>query len=179
MITYVQGNIFDSPAQVITNTINCVGVMGAGLAIQFKNQYPDLFEDYLQRCQQGEVKPGIPYLFENDEVQVLNFPTKRHWKEPSQIKDIEAGLSYLASKYKELGIYTLALPPLGCGQGGLQWSDVKPIIEKHLAQIIDLEVFVYEPITSKEERYSEEEPQQPSLQNEKIAAKPQNIISNQ
>jgi len=96
MITYLEGNIFDSPAQVITNTINCVGVMGKGLALEFKNRFPLLFQDYKKKCEEGHVKPGTPYLLENDEVQVLNFPTKRHWKEKSYLEDIDQGLQYLA-----------------------------------------------------------------------------------
>lgn len=145
MISYTKGNILQSPAQVITNPINCVGVMGAGLAAQFKNNYPEMFQDYAQRCSNGDVKPGTPYLFENSEIQILNFPTKRHWRDPSLTEDIEAGLKFLADNYKSMGIYTLALPALGCGLGGLEWNVVKQLIEKHLGNIPDLEVFVYEP----------------------------------
>lgn len=148
MLTYVRGNLFSSPAQVLTNAVNCVGVMGAGIALDFKNRFPVMFDDYKRRCTLGEVVPGRPYLWENDEVQILNFPTKRHWKDPSQIEDIEAGLQYLATHYTDLGIATLALPPLGCGLGGLSWSDVKPMIEKYLGPIQDLDVFVYEPTSS-------------------------------
>lgn len=143
MITCIEENIFSSPAQVLTNTVNCVGVMGKGLALEFKNRYPALFDDYKRRCDKGEVRPGVPYLWEDDHVQVLNFPTKRHWKDNSRLDDIEAGLKYLAQNYQNMGIYTLALPQLGCGNGGLQWSDVQPLISKYLASISDLEVFVY------------------------------------
>jgi len=143
MITYIECNIFKSPAQVLTNTVNCVGVMGKGLALEFKTRYPAMFEDYKRRCDRGEVRPGRPYVWEDDSVQVLNFPTKRHWRDDSRLDDIEAGLKYLAANYQDLGISTLALPQLGCGNGGLQWSDVRPLIDKHLAGIPDLEVFVY------------------------------------
>lgn len=145
MITYIQGNLFESPAQVLTNTINCAGAMGAGIALEFKKLFPAMHQDYLLRCKNGEVRPGIPYLWENDSVQILNFPTKRHWKENSRMEDIEQGLAYLVNNYQKLGIATLALPPLGCGLGGLSWGDVRPIVEKHLGEIQDLEVFVYEP----------------------------------
>ncbi len=138
MITYVKGNIFDSPAQVITNTVNCVGVMGKGLALEFKNRIPEMYNDYRKRCENKEVIPGRPYLWENDQAQVLNFPTKRHWKDNSFLKDIEDGLKYLAENYKDMGIYTLALPPLGCGNGGLKWESVRPLVEKYLGTISDL-----------------------------------------
>ena len=144
MITFIKGDIFKSPAQVITNTVNCVGVMGAGLALQFKNRYPELFIDYKSRCDRNAVQPGVPYLFENEKVQILNFPTKRHWKENSRLEDIEAGLKYLAKNYNEMGIGSLALPPLGCGLGGLNWLDVKALMVENLSDLIDLEVFVYE-----------------------------------
>lgn len=143
MITYIEENIFNSPAQVITNTVNCVGIMGKGLALEFKNRYPAMFNDYKKRCDKGEVRPGIPYLWEDDHVQVLNFPTKRHWKDNSRLDDIEEGLKYLAQNYQSMGIFTLALPQLGCGNGGLEWSDVRALIDRHLANIPDLEVFVY------------------------------------
>jgi O-acetyl-ADP-ribose deacetylase (regulator of RNase III) len=143
MITYIENNIFSSPAQVLTNTVNCVGVMGKGLALEFKNRHPAMFGDYKRRCDRGEVRPGFPYLWEDDRVQVLNFPTKRHWRDDSRLEDIEAGLQYLAAHYKDMGVYTLALPQLGCGNGGLQWSEVHPLVDKYLASLPDLEVFVY------------------------------------
>lgn len=145
MITYITGDIFKSKAQVITNTVNCVGAMGKGLALEFKKRYPEMFEDYKKRCESREVLPGRPYLWENEKVQILNFPTKRHWKESSRLSDIEDALKYLAENYAQMGITTLALPPLGCGLGGLEWSEVKPLIENYLGPIADLEVFVYEP----------------------------------
>ncbi len=145
MVTFKKGNIFNSSAQVITNTINIVGVMGAGLALEYKNRYPQMFADYKKRCQLGEIKPGQPYLWEDEHSQILNFPTKRHWKDSSRIEDIEDGLQYLANNYQQLEIQSLALPPLGCGLGGLEWEIVRPLIEKYLGHIPDLEVFVYEP----------------------------------
>ena len=145
MITFVRGNLFDSPAQVLCNTVNCVGVMGKGIALDFKQRYPQMFEDYKARCSIGNVKPGTPYLWEDERVQILNFPTKRHWRDNSLIQDIELGLAYLAQHYTELGIHSIAMPPLGCGNGGLDWNVVKPLITRYLSHIPDLEVFVYEP----------------------------------
>ena len=144
MITYIVGDIFQSPAQVLTNPVNCVGVTGKGLALEFKNRYPNLFEDYKASCNRNEVRIGFPYIWENNYVQILNFPTKRHWKETSEIQTIDVGLKYLAENYQKMGIQSLAMPPLGCGLGGLEWSEVYPLIEKYLEDIPDLEVFVYE-----------------------------------
>ncbi|MCP4911482.1 MAG: macro domain-containing protein [Oligoflexia bacterium] len=151
MIIYKTGNIFNSSAQVITNPVNCVGVMGKGLALKFKAKFPNMFSDYMEKCSSGELKPGHPYLWEDDFSQILNFPTKRHWKQKSQLKDIEEGLNYLAQNYSSMGISSIAFPPLGCGLGGLQWSDVKPLINKYFEDLPDLDVYVYEPLSSSEQ----------------------------
>lgn len=145
MVTFVKGDILNSPAQVITNPINCVGVMGKGLALEFKKAHHEMFLDYQRRCLAGEVRIGRPYLWESDSTQVLLFPTKNHWREPSSFKIVELGLEYLAANYRDLGITSLALPALGCGNGGLRWEKVRQLIAKHLAPIPDLEVFVYQP----------------------------------
>jgi O-acetyl-ADP-ribose deacetylase (regulator of RNase III) len=145
MITYKTGDIFKSNAQVITNTVNCVGVMSKGLALAFKEKFPAMFDDYKKKCNRGEVKPGRPYLWENSNTQILNFPTKRHWRQNSLLSDVEEGLVFLADNYAEMGISSIALPPLGCGLGGLNWVDVKNLINKHLGPIVDLDVYVYEP----------------------------------
>lgn len=145
MVTFVKGDIFKSPAQVLTNTVNCVGVMGKGVALEFKNRYPQMFSDYKLKCEQGKVMPGHPYLWEGDSAQVLNFPTKRHWRDNSLLQDIEDGLKHLAKSYEQMGIQSLAMPALGCGLGGLNWSVVQPLIVKHLGALPDLDVYVYEP----------------------------------
>jgi len=151
MIIYKTGDIFRSNAQVITNTVNCVGVMGKGLALTYKKKFPEMYNDYKNRCDRGEVNPGTPYLWENDSVQILNFPTKRHWKQKSFLPDIEEGLKYLSQNYDELGISSIALPPLGCGLGGLNWNDVKNLINKYLGPLVDLDVYVYEQSESQTE----------------------------
>jgi O-acetyl-ADP-ribose deacetylase (regulator of RNase III) len=156
MITYKTGDIFSSNAQVITNTVNCVGVMGKGLALAYKTKYPQMYADYKALCDAGKVKPGIPYLWEDDSVQILNFPTKRHWKQDSLLSDIELGLKYLAENYREMGISSIALPPLGCGLGGLSWADVKNLINKYLGAIPDLDVYVYEQSESKQNSTDDE-----------------------
>ena len=176
MITYVQGDIFSSSAQVITNTVNCVGAMGAGIALEFKKRFPEMYADYKSKCDQNQVRPGTPYLWESDQVQILNFPTKRHWQENSYLEDIETGLKYLSENYQSMGIQTLALPPLGCGLGGLQWNDVKNLIERYLGEISDLEVFVYEPGMAKSQKYpSDQEKNKSAEQQNKVAAKDQQM----
>lgn len=159
MVTFVNGNIFDSPAQVITNPINCVGVMGGGLASEFKARYPEMFADYKHRCANKEVRLGVPYLWESETHQILNFPTKDDWRNPSRLDSIEEGLRYLARHYNEMGIYTLALPALGCGLGGLGWSEVSDLIVQHLGDIEDLEVFVYGPAEAKTSKFPKRSPQ--------------------
>ena len=150
MITYKSGDIFQSSAQVITNTVNCVGVMGKGLALAYKNKFPEMYQDYKMKCERGDVRPGQPYLWQNEKVQILNFPTKRHWNQNSKLSDIEAGLKYLSENYADMGISSLALPPLGCGLGGLAWPDVKNLINKYLGPIEDLDIYVYEKVNTKE-----------------------------
>lgn len=145
MVTFVKGDMFKSPSQVLTNAVNCVGIMGKGIALEFKNRYPTMFTDYQNRCTQGDVKPGVPYLWEDDASQILNFPTKRHWKDNSTLQDIDDGLKYLAESYKDMGIQSISTPALGCGLGGLNWQDVQSLFEKHLGPIADLDVYVYVP----------------------------------
>ncbi len=123
------GDILKSKAQTLINTVNCVGVMGKGIALEFKNRFPDMYEDYVQRCQRGEVKPGVPYLYKTlFPPQIINFPTKDHWKSISKLSDIERGLQHLVERYREWGVTSLAIPPLGCGNGQLEWRVVGPLI---------------------------------------------------
>ena len=174
MVTFTSGDIFSSPAQVLTNTVNVVGVMGAGLALEFKRRYPAMFEDYRARCERQGVLPGEPYLWEDDRVQILNFPTKRHWQNPSRLEDVDNGLQFLAANYQRLGIQSVALPPLGCGLGGLKWEQVRPLIVKHLGGLPDLEVYVYEPSAAVVKGVGgEQEAEKPSGQKRKIAAHPE------
>lgn len=137
------GDLFESKAQTLVNTVNCVGVMGKGVALEFKKRFPSMFEDYLRRCERGEVKLGAPYLYKDlSGTRVVNFPTKDHWRSPSRLQDIERGLDFLAQHVKEWGITSLAMPPLGCGNGGLEWTDVGPLIYRKLHELpIDVEVY--------------------------------------
>ena len=126
------GDILQSKAQALINTVNCVGVMGKGIALEFKKRFPEMFEDYRQRCEQGHVRPGMPYLYRSlVPPQIVNFPTKDHWKSVSRIEDIEKGLEYLLSHYREWEITSLAVPPLGCGNGQLEWRAVGPLFYRY------------------------------------------------
>jgi O-acetyl-ADP-ribose deacetylase (regulator of RNase III) len=110
------GDILESKAQTLINTVNCVGVMGKGIALEFKKRFPAMFEDYAAKCERGEVRPGVPYLYRTlFPPQIINFPTKDHWRSVSKISDIERGLNYLLDNYKTWKVTSLAIPPLGCG----------------------------------------------------------------
>jgi O-acetyl-ADP-ribose deacetylase (regulator of RNase III)/uncharacterized protein YwgA len=141
----VVGDILQSKAQTLINTVNCVGIMGKGIAQEFKKRFPEMFDDYAQRCERKEVKPGVPYLYKTLLLpQIINFPTKDHWKSVSRITDIEHGMQLLLSQYKEWGITSLAIPPLGCGNGQLEWKAVGPLIYKYASQM-DIPVELYAP----------------------------------
>ncbi|MGO9147935.1 MAG: macro domain-containing protein [Desulfomonilia bacterium] len=123
------GDMFHSKAQTLINTVNCVGVMGKGIALEFKRQFPGMYKDYVLRCEQHEVKPGVPYLYKSlFPPQIINFPTKDHWKSISRIEDIEHGLRIMLDSYSTWGVSSLAIPSLGCGNGKLQWRTVGPLI---------------------------------------------------
>lgn len=139
------GDILKSKAQTLINTVNCVGVMGKGIALEFKNRFPDMFDDYGYRCERGEIKPGIPYLYKAlFPPQIINFPTKDHWKSISKISDIERGLKHLLDHYKAWGVTSLAIPPLGCGNGQLEWRVVGPLIYR-FAKDMPIPIEMYAP----------------------------------
>lgn len=137
------GDMFASEADTLVNTVNCVGVMGKGVALLFKQRFPAMYEDYVRRCEQKSVKLGEPYVYADlSSIKVLNFPTKGHWRAASRISDIEAGLNYLAEHYEEWGIKSISMPPLGCGNGGLEWAEVGPLIYQKLHKLpIEINVF--------------------------------------
>ena len=149
MITFKTGNILVEDAEAIVNTVNCVGVMGRGIALQFKRVFPENFSAYARACKREEVVPGKMFIFETGELTnpryIINFPTKRHWKGKSRIEDIEAGLSALAADIRVRQIQSIAVPPLGCGLGGLDWGLVRSRIEATLGQLRDVAVIVFEP----------------------------------
>lgn len=137
------GNIFESHAQTLVNTVNCVGVMGKGIALDFKNKYPEMFKEYAQLCAQNRVKPGVPYHYTDLlGTSVINFPTKDHWRSPSKLSYIKNGLEWFRDNYQQLGITSIAFPPLGCGNGGLPWNIVGPLMYKMLSDLpIDIEIY--------------------------------------
>ena len=146
MIEVLIGNIFESGSQTIVNTVNCVGIMGKGIAAEFKTRYPEMFKDYVGRCEQKKVNSGVPYLFKESmfSPHVINFPTKTHWRAASRIEDIEKGLQILTKKYKEWEIESIAVPPLGCGNGQLLWESVGPLLYRYLSEL-DIPVKIYAP----------------------------------
>lgn len=143
MIRYVEGDIFSSPAQVIVNPVNTVGVMGKGLALDFKKRYPKMFDKYKHICEIDKFKIGNLMIHYAPDHWILLFPTKNHWRNPSKLEYIEKGLLKFIDKYADKGIQSIAFPKLGCGNGELRWEDVKPLMEKYLAQIpIDIYIYV-------------------------------------
>lgn len=154
MIEYVKGNFFDYDANIRVNTVNCVGVMGAGAALQFKEKYPDMFKEYLKECKIGNVKIGNPHVWHSNplfskRVTVVNFPTKTDWKKPSEYEYVEKGLEWFRNYLSQLPEeqLTVTLPALGCGHGGLEWSKVKKLIEKYLINL-NHRILVFEPSSS-------------------------------
>jgi O-acetyl-ADP-ribose deacetylase (regulator of RNase III) len=153
MLESCSGNLLEADVEALVNTVNCVGVMGKGLALQFKQEFPENFEEYRRACQSGEVKPGQMFVVPTGRLTnpryIINFPTKRHWKNPSRIEDIETGLLALIETVKQLGIHSIAVPPLGCGNGGLAWARVAPLIEAAFVQVPNVRVLIFEPPATK------------------------------
>ena len=143
MIQYVKGDIFDSPAKVLVNPVNTVGVMGKGLALQFKNRYPEMFKKYKEQCVLGNFFVGELMLVHEQDHDILLFPTKKDWRDPSELSYIKAGLQKLYLTYKQHNYESIAFPRIGCGCGGLNWNDVKPLMEKYL-NTIPIFVMIYE-----------------------------------
>ncbi len=141
-IQYQKGDIFDSKAQVIVNTVNCKGVMGKGLALSFKQRYPAMFTTYQQECRTGKLRIGRPTLYQASTPWILNFPTKDDWRWPSKLEYLEKGLEYVVANYKKAGIKSIAFPKLGAQNGKLSWNDVGPLMAKYLSQL-DIDVHIY------------------------------------
>jgi len=149
MLEFTKGDILRADVEAIVNTVNCVGFMGKGIAAQFKRAYPENFRVYESACKREEVQPGRMLVYDvpgtaNPRL-IINFPTKRHWRAASRIEDIKSGLAALLDEVHRRGIGSIAVPPLGCGLGGLNWSDVRPLIEAAFAALPDVRVLLYEP----------------------------------
>jgi O-acetyl-ADP-ribose deacetylase (regulator of RNase III)/uncharacterized protein YwgA len=149
MIEYTEGNLLKADAEALVNTVNTVGVMGKGIALQFKRAFPDNFRQYEQACHENQVEPGQMYTVSTGSLlnprYIINFPTKRHWKGKSRLEDIEHGLQSLIKEIRRLGIQSIAVPPLGCGNGGLEWLQVKHLIEEAFVEVPDVRVLLFEP----------------------------------
>ncbi len=149
MIEETEGNLLQADTEAIVNPVNTVGVMGKGLALQFKKAWPDNFKVYAKACQSGEVVPGKMHVYSLNGMLnpqfIINFPTKRHWREGSRLEDIETGLLALVEEIHRREIQSIAIPPLGCGYGGLDWSVVRSLIEQTFVNLPGVNVLLYSP----------------------------------
>lgn len=149
MIELTSGDILKDDSDAIVNTVNCVGIMGRGIALQFKNAWPENFKAYKAACDREEVQPGHMFIYDTERLAapryIVNFPTKRHWKGKSRMQDIDAGLEALVRDVARMGIRSIAIPPLGSGLGGLEWDEVRPRIEAAMQALPDVHVRLYEP----------------------------------
>ena len=150
MIKAAHGNLLSADVEALVNTVNCVGYMGKGIALQFKRAYPDNFKTYEHACKVGEVTPGHMLVHSTDRLvnpkYIINFPTKRHWRGDSRLEDIKAGLQALLTEVKRLNIRSIAVPPLGCGNGGLDWKVVRPLIVAAFNELLSVQVLLYAPV---------------------------------
>lgn len=154
MFDFKTGDILAEDAEALVNPVNCVGVMGRGLAHQFKNTFPENFDAYARACSEKEVRPGRMFVFETGRPTnpkcIINFPTKRHWRESSRMADIEAGLRDLQRVIRDKNIRSIAIPPLGSGLGGLNWQDVRPRVEAAFRDSAVLRIVIFNPTGSPE-----------------------------
>lgn len=148
MVYFLDGNMFELKSQYLVNTINCVGAMGKGIALEFKNRYPEMFTEYKKQCEEGKIDIGLPFIWENtdlfDPVVIINLPTKMHWRDPSKLIFIQKGLNWLEEYFKDKPDVTINMPALGCGNGGLDWDTVKDMIYKQLHPL-QATFYVYSP----------------------------------
>lgn len=151
MLQIAQGNLLVAPVDALVNTVNTKGIMGKGIALQFKEMFPAMFRDYEKACKAGEVRLGKVHVYDLGGLTtggprwIINFPTKGHWRERSRLADVEAGLEDLVTTILRLGIRSIAMPPLGCSNGGLNWADVSPRIEAAFNNLPDVNVLLFEP----------------------------------
>lgn len=149
MFELTRGNLLEADVEAVVNTVNTEGIMGKGVALQFRKAYPENYEAYRQACEAGEVQPGRMFIFDRQSLTnpryIVNFPTKRHWRSKSRMEDIESGLVALVADVRRLGIRSIAVPPLGCGLGGLFWPEVQERMHKAFEQMPEVRWMVYEP----------------------------------
>lgn len=149
MIEVGVGNLLAADVEALVNTVNTVGIMGKGVALQFKRAYPANFKAYRAACERGDVKIGEMFVFDMSSLDqtryVINFPTKKHWRSKSRLVDVEAGLDDLVRVLTERRISSVAIPALGCGNGGLDWADVRPLIVAACDRMPDVRVLIFSP----------------------------------
>lgn len=145
----LKGDMFATEAEALVNTVNTVGVMGKGVALQSRRAYPDNYRAYLRACEHGELEVGKVFVFDRATLEnpryIINFPTKRHWRGRSKIEYIRMGLEDLVRQIRDFDIHSIAVPPLGCGYGGLNWNEVRALIEETSDHLPGVEFLVYEP----------------------------------
>ena len=149
MIEFTQGDLLKAPVEALVSAVNTEGVMGKGIALQFKKAFPANYDAYRDACHRGEVKPGKMFVYRHQSLigpkYILNFPTKRHWREPAMLDDIASGLTDLVCQIELLRIQSIAVPQLGCGNGGLAWKAVLPLIEEAVSGLTQTRVLIFEP----------------------------------
>lgn len=167
MIALTRGNILRADAEALVNTLNCVGFMGKGIALQFKKAHPANYDAYRKACDSGEVQPGRMFIFDLHSMlnpkYIVNFPTKREWRAKSRYEDVESGLKALIAEVRRLGIRSIAVPPLGCGLGGLDWRKVRPMIEEAFAALPEVRVLLFEPAGAPDARQMPVRTKRPKL----------------
>ncbi len=151
MIEHMQGSLLKADAEALVNAVNCVGVMGKGIALQFKQAFPENFRQYERACRAKQVRPGHMFIVRIGDLSspnptyIINFPTKVHWRGKSRLEDIQSGLEALIQDVQKLQIQSIAIPPLGCGNGGLEWGQVRPLIENAFADLPHVRVLLFPP----------------------------------
>jgi len=167
VIEHKRGNVLKEQTEALVNTVNCVGVMGRGVALQFKNAFPENFKAYAEACKQEKVKPGCLFVYETGRMMppryIINFPTKRHWRGKSRMEDIESGLRSLVEVIRCHNIRSIAIPPLGSGLGGLNWQQVKSHIEAAVKPLTEVQVIIYEPMGAPETQKMDHSPKVPKM----------------
>lgn len=148
-VKITSGDLLRADTEAIVNTVNCVGVMGKGIALQFKQKWPDNFRAYEKACKRSEVQPGHMFIYDSGGLVnpsfIINFPTKRHWRGKSRLEDITDGLTDLTAQIEKLKIKSVAIPPLGCGNGGLEWDEVSKLIQEAFERLPEVKVLLFEP----------------------------------
>lgn len=160
MIQPANGNLLAADVEALVNAVNCVGVMGRGIALQFREAFPDNYAAYKTACDRGEVRPGRMFVVDLQRETyprfIINFPTKRHWRDKSRLEDIRAGMQSLVEEIRQRRISSIAIPPLGCGLGGLDWGEVCPLIEAAFAALPEVVASIYAPTSEPREAVSVE-----------------------